>query len=81
MPENIPDMPVPEPNEKRHYEGERVRSPNDQRDPMSEHRDPTHPTNWSPARPYDSSGRVRTDAHRARVRDDVQAHLRRHQGR
>jgi hypothetical protein len=86
MDERNPDLPQPSPNERGHYEGERVRSNNDQRDEMSQERDPSHPSGWSPKRPYDKpreDGRVRDDgAHqRDRIRADVAGHLRRHQGR
>jgi hypothetical protein len=81
--EDLPERSGPHP-------GERVQSPHDQRDEMSQERDPSHPSGWSPARPYDKDGgkdggkddRVRDDgAHqRDRIRADVDSHLRRHQG-
>jgi hypothetical protein len=86
LPENLP--------ERGHHDGERVRSNNDQRDEMSEHRDPSHPTGWSPARPYDKDGGkddlkrgdsthtgTNSDTHHAQVREAVDSHLRRHSGR
>ena len=86
MDERNSDLPQPSPNERGHYQGEQVRSPNNQEDPMSQERDSSHPTGWSPARPYDKpreDDRVRDDgAHqRDRIRADVDSHLRRHSGR